>query len=371
MNRMSEKKRIIFVAGTISQPRVLKRIKSFKNAGFETIVYAFDRGVYNVNSASNDIEVNIVGKMKSGSGYLGKLKQIYALNKVLKKKYNSKEDVFYLFGFIESIFTFLFPKKYIYEISDILYGYRRFNLIAPILRAIDKKLVRRSLLTVMTSGGFKDYLFGDKPQSNIIIQPNKLNPVFAEYNRNQMEFSCTNKDKITFSFIGAFRYPNTVFRFAHVIGKHYPYHKFKFHGDSIYREEVKGIASKYKNVEYYGEYRNPDDLPNIYNDLDFVVACYDPDGLNERIAEPNKMYEAMFFKKPILVSSNTYLAKQVDKYGCGYSIDATTDESIISFINSITEQKLNDIKRSVDKIELSDMIDDDAKYIIGRLKELL
>ena len=49
------------------------------------------------------------------------------------------------------------------------------------------------------------------------------------------------------------------------------------------------------------------------------------------------MYEAIFFKKPILVSSNTFLAKQVEKYKSGYAINASKDDNIINFINSLTD----------------------------------
>lgn len=35
-------------------------------------------------------------------------------------------------------------------------------------------------------------------------------------------------DKIVFSYVGAFRYPDTVFRFARVIGEKYPRHQFFF-----------------------------------------------------------------------------------------------------------------------------------------------
>ena len=37
--------RIVFIAPSTSQPRILKRIVTLKNAGFDVKVYAYDRGV--------------------------------------------------------------------------------------------------------------------------------------------------------------------------------------------------------------------------------------------------------------------------------------------------------------------------------------
>lgn len=221
----------------------------------------------------------------------------------------------------------------------------------------------------MTSGGFKSFLTGKKEYSNVIIQPNKLSPYFHNINRNNICFKNVS-DNIKFAFVGAFRYPNTIFRFAEVIGKHFPNHEFKFYGDSQMTNQVKNIAEKYANVMYYGEYKNPDDLEMIYQNVDFVVACYDPESLNERIAEPNKLYEAMYFKKPIIVTTGTYVEKQVEKFGCGFAIDASSDDNIIDFINSISLENILKIKKNIEKINSKNLIDDNAKLIIEKIRNI-
>ena len=48
-------KKIIFITGNLTQPRVIKRIKAFKEQGFDICVYGFDRGTFqNVNVLSSD-----------------------------------------------------------------------------------------------------------------------------------------------------------------------------------------------------------------------------------------------------------------------------------------------------------------------------
>ena len=55
-------KKIIFITGNLTQPRVIKRIKAFKEQGFDICVYGFDRGTFqNVNVLSSDIPVECLG----------------------------------------------------------------------------------------------------------------------------------------------------------------------------------------------------------------------------------------------------------------------------------------------------------------------
>jgi len=48
-----------------------------------------------------------------------------------------------------------------------------------------------------------------------------------------------------------------------------------------------------------------------------VAALYDPAVPNNRFAAPNKLFEAMMFEKPVLVSEGTLAADIVREVGCG------------------------------------------------------
>ncbi len=360
--------KIVFILGSISQPRLIKRIKSFISHGYDVEIYGFDRGAYNVNAQIDGKTIHILGHQQDGKDYMGKLFQIIKEVRKVLKKHNGEDALFYGTGFINTLSLKLNGcKNYIYEISDILYGYKRFNSIRWLLKYIDIFLIRHSVLTVLTSAGFAKFFFGKNTPKNIIIQPNKLDFSFFDKKRPD-NIVPRSIDSLNFSYVGAFRYPNTVFRFARLIGEKYPNHQFHFYGDSIFRNEVIEIANSFDNVKYHGPFKNPDDLVNIYSNIDIVVACYDTQSINERIAEPNKLYEALYFRKPIIVSENTFLAERVKELGCGFVINATNDHSIISFVNSITMNDLKKIYKNIDKIQLEDIIDDNSTKIISYLK---
>lgn len=364
---MSNKPKIIFLLASISQPRCLKRIKAFVKEGYELEVYGFDRGYYNNEATVKEYDIKTLGFMPSGSGYLKKV--LYArkkLNAVFKKN-KSANVLYYCFSFDLALICKLYNKKYAYEISDLVYGYFHNRSLRSIFTSLDRRLIGTSFVTAMTSIGFKKHLYPKGAPPHVIIQPNRIDRYFSSVDRRLNGVVATNN--LTFSYVGAFRSPDTVFRFAKIIGENFPQHSFRFHGDSHLTEQAKDLASKYANVTYHGSFKNPDDLSDIYSKIDVVIACYGINTLNERIADPNKLYEALFFNKPIIVSKNTFLAQQVlDTYKCGYAIDATNDDEIIELVNSLTPSSMKPVIDSIHQVALENIIDDDSYKLIHFIK---
>lgn len=350
------KPKIVFITNTISQPRVIKRIKSIHEAGFDTVVYGFNRNIYNCNSLPKDINLNVLGSQRNGSDYISKFKSFgNALKDIIKKESINSDVIYYSFSLISSYYLKKAKVKYVYEISDILYGYPKFNFIRQILKRFECNIVNKSICTVMTSEGFKQYLFGNKHKGNIIIQPNKLNQIFSKSERptsNKIDI-----EHIRFGFVGAIRYKETVLRFAKIIGKHFKQHEFHFYGDSSIVSSFMDETKEYNNVKFHGPFKNPSDLPQIYNSIDIVVACYETRSLNEKIAEPNKLYESAYFIKPIIVSKNSFLENKVNQLKCGYAINAYEDNDIIEFIMNLNNDDLTYITENESLIPSAELID--------------
>lgn len=335
--------KIIFFLASLSQPRCIKRIKALYDLGFDVEVYGYTRGFYDVNVFPHEIKVVNLGALQSGKGYCLKLiNNFINLRRTIKE--NEKEHtLYYAFGYDLALICAIFSsKKFIYESSDLIYTY--FNrFILNICKYIDKFIIKRSYYTIFTSEGFADYLFKNNRPKNIIIQPNRVSSYFSQLDRKTLVSKTVQKEGLVFSYVGAFRYPETVFRFAKIIGEKYPQHKFYFYGDSQLTPLAKELANKYRNVKYWGKFKSPEDLENIYSTIDIVIACYDSRTINEQIAEPNKLYEAICFCKPIVVTENTFLAKQVEKMQVGFSINPYSDDAICDFVNNLTFDSIREI----------------------------
>lgn len=327
--------KIVCIVASLSQPRCIKRIKSLYENGHDIEIYGYRRGFYDVNDYPSRIKINDLGMVASGKGYIKKfINNLRNINKIVK--HYPDDTIFYGFSFDIALSLLLNKRTYIYEISDIVYAYYSNHLLRAFFKFIDKIIINKSLFTLMTSEGFKNYLFPDYKNNKIIIQPNKVSPQLKGIDRKVRDFN----NKITFAYIGAFRYPNTIFRFARIIGEHFPQYEYHFYGNSKLTPLVIELTEKYSNIKYYGTFKSPDDLENIYANVDIVTACYDNTGLNEQIAEPNKLYEAICFCCPIIVSENTYLGDKVNKLKVGYVINPNNDQSIIDFLNHLNKNDL-------------------------------
>lgn len=358
--------KIIFLVNSLSQPRCIRRIESIAALGYDVEVYGYDRGQYNCNKFSDNIPVTVLGKMAKGEGYLSKLSTVRKdLNKIVKE-HKRQNCLYYSFGYFESLFLRLKKVPYAYEISDIAYGSSRFDKVRPIMRIIDRNLVKHAKFTLLTSEGFKGFLNQDK--GNYIIQPNKVNRKI--YNVERKPLSLTD-NHIVFSFVGMIRYASMM-RFAEVIGKYFPQHEFHFYGTANVESTQRNLdemVSKYQNIKQFGEFKNPDDFENIYNAVDVIVVTYGSESLNERILDPNKLYEGILFCKPLIATKGTFLGEQIEKLECGITIDSSTEDAIKNTIENISSDFLNRCSQKEYEIE-RDFAFDNMEEIAKTLKSL-
>lgn len=334
-----KKKKIVFVLNNITITRCLKRVSEFIENGYEVEAYGFEKLGEEGYATPPNYKITVIGQFSRSQSYSDRLKVYYKSLKPLFKKYKGQDVIFYYFFFNIALAARLLSRRtYIYEESDMPYTGFHNKMKRKLFGNIDKRIIKESLLTVMTSEGFIDYHFGEERPNNIVVVPNRVNPKLLgmTYNKNNI-----NLDHLSIAFVGGFRY-KSVINFATVIAEDFPQHEFHAYGIILDNgEELKALCEKYSNVHFHGKFRNPDDLPSIYEKIDIVLASYDATSINAQFAEPNKMYEAIFFRTPIAVSSNTFLAKKVSKLGIGYHINALDKNEITSFINGLTEEDIN------------------------------
>lgn len=334
--------KIVFLVSSLSQPRAIRRVESIAALGYKVFVYGYDRGQYNCNKFSKDIDVVVLGSMSKGGGYFGKFKQIGRDIKDVVRKHREENTLFYSFGYIETFYLHKQGVRYAYEISDIAYSGGMMGRLRPILKQIDRRMVKDSEFTLMTSEGFKKYL--NVKDAKIVIQPNKVNRKLLGCQRNELN---KKENKFVFSFVGSIRY-EPVLQFARVIGEYFPQHEFHFYGVAnvdYTKQKLDEMTSKYPNVKLFGAFRNPDDFEEIYNKVDIVVTTYGHT-FNENILDPNKLYEGILFCRPLVATEGTFLAEQVERYKCGWNIDSSTDETIKLFVEKLSASEVNEFSKN-------------------------
>lgn len=355
---MGKMKKVVFIVRTMV-PRVDKRIKEYIENGYDVDVYGFEFENARIdNSKNTGYYYNVLATIPNYPNQLSYQERIALFYKKLKeviKKYDKRKTLFYFFTINTSFITLLLPKMtFINEESDMLFDRSKNPVVRKLIIWVNKKIIRKSFLTVFTSQGFADYYYGDKVPSNIVIIPNKVSA--ACLNLPSIEKRPFDSNHIRFAFTGNARY-QSIFNMCKVVAEKYPQHEFHFYGTlNYFKEEQKRAVAQYSNVTVHGPFRNPDDLPEIYSNIDFVISTYDISGINVQYAESNKLYEAMFFETPIIVSTNTILEKKVKKYNIGFAVNALDDQAVSEMIESINESLYKEFRSNLKKIDKKESV---------------
>ncbi len=353
---MEKNKKMVFLVNVLSQARCVRRIQDFITQGYDVSVYGYHRrGGRRINFP---YPVEVLGEISAKVSYFGRLKRMrHDIRKIVKKEGN--RCIYYLFNYDIALayYSVGVKSKTVYEISDLMELMVGNTFIKSGLVFINRLMMKNADLNVLTSQGFYDYYFSNKPLSKkFLIVPNKLNRRCLEIPfAKPKKFDVNN---IKFSFTGAIR-SECVYLFAKVlgeIGKHEFHLRGVYTDDKVFSEKIKTLVEKYDNLYYEGMFKNPDDLPYIYSNVDIVCCIYTAKD-NDQYLEPNKLYEAIFYEKPIVVMDNTFLSRKVIENGIGYVIEGDKEEKIRQFIESITEESYHTIVGSCKKISKEDSVD--------------
>jgi glycosyltransferase involved in cell wall biosynthesis len=174
-------------------------------------------------------------------------------------------------------------------------------------------------------------------------------------------------------FIGVIRYKKSLFRLIRAVEK-LSEDGFKVRvkfaggamGDDL--DELKSFIKNRALFSFSGPYEYSRDIKKLYSDVDLIYAVYDEHDLNCQVALPNKIYESMITKIPVLVAQKTYVAARVNrlKIGAAIAIDEPADlyqkllaifqtdpnwyfESLQLLQNNFTDELYNAYDKAIDR----------------------
>jgi len=345
-------KEIVFILSSLNDSHYQKRVEAFIAAGYRVEVYGFKR----VNQSLSPLPYHytILGEISSRN-YSSRLKIFYQSIKSIANKCRGK-ICFYSSLDIALFATRLIKAPYIYEVCDLTELCISNRVLRNILVSQNKRIIKNSLQTILTSQGFADF-FNDIAVDKYYLLENKVSTNCPELKISRNP----NFNKLRIGFVGVIRFESTYHFVKSCLenSKNIEIHLYGIYSDAdIYSKKVKQLQEENSDrIYFHGRFSNPKDLPQIYSEIDLVLSAYPPTpGVIH--AEPNKLYEALYFKCPIIVSKYTFLGRKVKKLGVGFVIDSMNEEEISNFCNSLNEKSYYDAYAACKAIDKSMLIED-------------
>ncbi|NNJ32991.1 hypothetical protein [Lacrimispora defluvii] len=229
------------------------------------------------------------------------------------------------------IYKFLIKKYHDMFLLDIRdFTYENINIYK---KRVDK-LISKSALTFISSEGFKSWL----NDSNKLYLTHNISNIEKEKQITQLKM---NNSNLVIGFVGGIRYYKENCKIIDNF-KNKSNIQMLYVGKTHAGIELENYCEKNNiyNVSFKPAYQNIE-KPFIYEDIDFINSIYGSDNQIVKTALPNKLYDCILFKKPIIVSSNTYLSKIVNEYNLGFDVNLDKDnlyEKLLNYVEVFDDQ---------------------------------
>ena len=329
-------KNVVFVRSSSKPARVEKEAESLKSAGYSVRILYWDRNSNKSRVESkNGIKINYFG-LKAPYGKLSLIPYllmwwIYELFFLLR----NDSEIIHSCCFdtlIPAIFAkTIQKKKIVYDIFDFYAESLPENIPSSIRNIVSnfEKFCIRFVDFVIIVDNSRYVQIKDAKIQNMDIIMNCPNDVVHSPKRSpNTEFiifygGMISKTRGLMELINSIRDLDNI--------------KFIIAGMGEDENLFKEMSSKIKNVTYLG-WINYEKYINFTLSADLIFGFYDPKIPNNRLASPNKLFEAMMCSTPIIVNEETSMAEIVKQDNCGLIVPYS-DHNSIEKINLETKRE--------------------------------
>lgn len=301
----------------------------------------------------DNYEINIPAKRGAGLKNIFQLRVYQSMLKKWLKENRDKYDIVHSFDFDAGLTCSKLSEKldfkHIYHIADFYADSRNMpSQIKNVLRKMEIKVIDSSDCTIICNEERFEQIKGCK-QKNIEVIHNV--PVLSEEMTkylSESDYDINKSEKIKLCYVGKLSKNRFILDVLSVV-KDMDNVCLDIAGVGPVEDEVKAVAEESDNIVYYGKIGYEEAL-KIYSKCDLMFSIYDPSVKNHKYSAPNKIYEAMILKKPIIVARNTGMDKIVEKNNMGV---------VINYDKAEFEEKLKELV--ADKKLMSTMGENAAK----------
>ncbi len=330
--------KILFFISHQPNPRFVKQINFLAKNNQVSLAYFQRRTLADLDSSINSgvIRTNF-GDIPNASSPVKRVLTYLRTIKKIKKSVSSNQYEVVLLNNLDVLLLYFFSSfklfgkknasKVAIEISDLREYVFGNGFMAKRLRAVEKWLYARYIdKLIVTSERYYTFHFENFFKKDVFVLENKL---LSKEIKKTDSWTKEKSAKTIIGIVGLLLRKDEYIKLFETYKAHTEI-EIHIYGKGQYQKVVEDYADKYDNIKYFGPYNAFTDTQRIYASIDIIYLIYDTHqvSLNNRLALPNKLYECMYYKVPLLCSKDTYLEEKVKEYGVGTAIDYKVEGEI-------------------------------------------
>ncbi len=355
--RDSTQPKVLFVLPVLGQPRHSKRIAMVQEGGLLAEAAAFERDYHKGRLPPCD--VTTLGSIRHGN-YFARVPRLVAAVRRLRPLVR-RNDIVYAFGPDMALLSAIacFPRRLplVLEVGDIVYAQLRKGAIGGAVRTIDRWLAGRCGLIVTTTDAFLERYYRQRLGTRTpgLVIENKLESGFADSAdvRPRQDGKPLVDRPLRIGYFGLLRCRWSWEVLSTLVQRAPGRFEVTLAGFPVDPSDLRERSREVPGIRYLGEYRSPQDLPDLYGQVDVVWGSYHPlraDDYPYWWARPNRFYEACLFRRPIVSRKGTIDSRDVDRWGIGLSIHEEGVDETVARIMGITAEDVDRWSASMDAL---------------------
>ena len=377
--------RAVFFAHNVAESTVLKRVRAFSDNGVQVTTVAFRRTSANVEFQPSWPNVHL-GYTRDGA-YLRRLLQLAAATWriALNRRRVGEADAFYARNFdmcVLALFARLLagrPIPVVYEVLDVHRLMTRQGPIFGMVRLAERWLLANIDLLVVSSPAFVEGYF--KPVQGYagrwFLLENKIYASAETAALGPRGLGPPLEDARptwVIGWFGALRDRASLAIMAELARRLGDRVQIYVRGylSSIPQGEFEQVLADNPNIEFGGEFKNPDDLPGMYAKVHFTWALdLFEDGANSTWLLSNRIYEGGLFGSLALAAEGSAVASKVASLDLGWIVAPDYADQISALLDRLTPDEYRRRRAEVLTLPQSEFVDlQDTGRLIQTIAEI-
>jgi len=232
------------------------------------------------------------------------------------------------------------PVPLVLELADIQAAMLGEGMVGKLFRAIERAVLDRTALLVTTSPGFVENYFLPVQdfRGEIFLLENKVYPGKRLPESSGVASPVSAGKPWVIGCFGALRCRRSL-EIMHALATRLGDHvKIVLRGypAGTFAGEFDSLLGDLPNLEFGGSYFYPDELAEMYAEIDFNWSFdkSDPNG-NSAWLLPNRIYEGGCFGVPVIGEAGTETGKWIEERGIGWTFAEPLEDSLEEFLRNL------------------------------------